>query len=460
MATAMDSAIQDASKAIDTSSIGANTVQGLQMGMSLAQRQQDIEAKRQQIQFQQQQQEMQKGEWLHSQLSQVSSENDPKLRAALVNNLNDQYPKIFDGRRLDPTQAELLKKSPTYNDKIVALTRVRKAMLENNFSGMSDFDKQVVNGMSSADVSQQLGHLNTIQTQESAIVKALTMVHVATPQAAAQTGQSQSDLQQTLSQNNPTLARQQMVALRSDDQASKAGAAYDGALKKTYIQKQALDRATHTLTDPNTPITPQIFKESEKEFVTALTGSGATGIGQTEKTEYNDLHLKMAEAMQKYGNKMQDLRVEAPELVNQLQSSINRLSGAYADNMEETTSKVDSNFSQSSNPKVQEMRKLKTKDYAPKYHAAAFGQSGQAPVPGQPSQPGQNAQPGVNPGLAAIPQPAANKPTPSDSEQIEVQARERLRQVRAANKAGLPISYTEQQVKDTYKNLTGRELVQ
>lgn len=454
--SAVDSAIQDASKAIDTSGIGANTAQGLQMGMSLAQRQQDIENQRNQLQFQQQQAEMQKGDWLHSQLSQISSENDPKLRGALVDNLDDQYPKLFGGRRLDPTQAELLKKSPPYIDKVGALTRVRKGMVDNDFDGVSDFDKEVVNGMSSSDISQQLGHLNTIQSQESTIIKALTAARVATPQAAAQTGMSQDDLQTKMNQNNPMNARAAMVNLRSDDQASKAGASYDTALKKTFLQKQALDRATHTLSDPNTPLTPQIFRESEKEFVTALTGNGATGLGQTEKTEYNDLHLKLAEYMQKYGNKMQDLRKEAPELVQQLQSSMNRLSTAYQGNMEDTTSKVDKNFAESSNPKVQAMRRLKTKDYAPQYYADSFG-SEQAPsAPGSANA----AAPGPNPGLAGIPQAAPAKLSQAELESMDTKARELLRQSRESQKAGTPFKYTEQQIKTTYKNKTGKDLVE
>lgn len=449
MVTAVESAIQDASKAIDTSGAAANSSEALQMGMSLAQRQQQIEQKRQEIDFQRAEQEKQKGDWLHSQMSAITVENDPKIRAHLVDNLAELFPKMFDGRRFDPAQQELFKKSDSFIDKAGALTRVRKMMAENNFAGISEYDKGIVNGMSSADIAQQLGNLNNIHKNEDTITKALIQSRIATQSAAEKAGTSKEELQQTMNQNNPMAFRKASVDLRADDQASRAGSAYDKSLQKLYVQKQALDRASHTLTDPNTPITPQIFREAEKEFVTAMTGSGATGLSQSEKTEYNNMHLKMAETLQKYGNKMVDLRKVAPELVNQLLSSNKRLSEAYGENMEDTVSKVDKNFSESSNPKVQAMRRAKTKDYAPKYHAEKFGDEAD-----------QEPEPGVNPGLAGVPQSATPKPSQSDMEAVDNQARERLRQARAAQKAGLPLSFTEQQVKDTYKKITGRDLVE
>lgn len=442
---AMESAVNAASQAMDTSGIGKNTMEGLQMGMSLAQRQQQIEQARQEMNFKAQQAEMQKHDWLHSQLQSAASENDPKIKGVLLDNLDEQFPKLFEGKRMNPTTVELMKKAPLFLDKVQAAVRVRNAMRTGRFDKISDFDNEVVNGMTNPDVSAVLGHLNTIQQSESQIIKGIQTLGFTPAQAQAiAKGETSPEEQQKQMAASPKYtaqnARKGMLDARLDDQASNAGKAFDAGVSKLYTQQQALDRAQHTLSDPNTPITPQIFREAEKEFVTALTGSGSAGLGQTEKTEYNNLHLKIAEYLQKYGNKMQDLRTAAPELVKQLDSSMARLSGAYSSNLEDKAQKIDANFSQSGNEKVHAIRREKLKQYAPNYYKTKFAQQDEMET-----GTGNHLEP---------------KKSPADMENIDNMAKERVRQAREAQKSGVPVSFTEDQVKETYKRLTGKDLVE
>lgn len=463
MAFAMDAAIQQASQAVDTSGIGANSLQGLQLGMSLAQRQQQVEQQKQQMEFQRQQMEMKKGDWLHSQLSQISSEDDPKIRGALVDSMSDQYPKLFGGRRVDPTQMELLKKSPPYLDRVAAMTRVRKAMADGNFSNLSDFDKEVINGMSSSDISTQLGHLNTIQSQEMNITKALTAARVATPQAAAQAGTSQEELQQNLTQGNPWQARvtsqQSMQAQQTVNKDTLMNAykqRLDGASRVNDLIKDAephVDPDTGKTIPGKIKTNAAFLGQLNAEISRLETGSQTPGLTASEKTEYTSAVADFTRIKDRITGKPSD--AVSPEIIKQIRGTMNSMTDSYMQSVDDRYSSLASGLTPIQQPIVQAKWAQDAKNYSSRFgHWAPESKIGQ-----QQAQPA--AQPGVNPGLAApAPNPAPNRPNESELGEIEATARERLRQARAAQKAGTPVSFTEQQVKDTYKKLTGKDLVE
>lgn len=443
MASAMDAAVDNSSKALDTSGIGKNTVEGLEMGMSLAKRAQDIDQKRQEMQFKQQQVDMQKHDWMHDQLKGALSEDDPKLRGVLLDNMSEQFPKLFDGKRMDPATMELMKKAPAFGEKMLAAVRVREAMRTGNFDKLSEFDEHVMNGMTSSDIASKLKELNTIKTNEAMIIKGVTAKGVATPQAAQAAGMDQGEMQEIMNRNNPGNARMAMADLRKDDQASKAGTAFDTATKPVFKQIQALDRGVHTLKS-DSKLTPQMFREIEQEFSNALSGSGAAGLGKLERTEYNSIGLKAAEIKQKYGDKPVDLKKEEPAFVNQLADSMYRLNQAYGENMEKIATNVHENYGQTSNPKVQEMRKRKLQEYAPNAYAKMYGGDGvdgseQQSMPSNPGNP-ENKGP---------------KMTSERKAELKQLAIEKLKQIKSSPPGLIPVS--EQDVRDKYKFMTGED---
>lgn len=437
MASAVDSAIQDASKAIDTSGIGQNTAAGLQMGMSLAQRQQDIDAKKQQIQFQQQQQEVQKGDWLHSQMSAITSENDPKVRHALVDAMADSFPKMFDGKRMDPGQQELMKKSDSWIDKTGALVRIRKSWAANTPQSVSDLDKEIVNGMSSSDIATNWGHLNTMQSNETAIIKALIAKGIAPKQAEAMTGQSQEQMQQTMQQNSPFMARVQSQQTMAAQQAVNKD-----TLMNAY--KQRLDGASRVndlINDAkagNIKTNGPLLGQLNAEIARLETGSQSPGLTASEKTEYTSAATDFSRLKDKITGKPSD--AISPEIIKQISGTMNSMTDSYMRSIDDRYGTISSGLTPVQAPVVKAKWEQDKQAYAKRFgHWAGTDPQSKMLQPENPPAP---------------------KQSPADVESIDSMAKERLRQARAAQKAGTPLSFTEEQVKTTYKNITGKDLVE
>lgn len=444
MASAVDSAIQDASKAIDTSGIGANTAAGLQMGMSLAQRQEDIEAKKQQIQFQQQQQEVQKGDWLHSQMSSITSENDPHIRKQLVDSMAESFPKMFDGKRMDPAQQELLKKSDSWIDKVGALTRIRKAWSSNTPQSVTDLDKEIVNGMSSNDIATNWNHLNSMQSNETAIIKALIAKGIAPQAAASVAGQSPEQMQQTMAQNSPFMARVQSQQTMAAQQAINKD-----TLMNAY--KQRLDGASRVndlINDAeagNIKTNGPLLGQLNAEIARLETGSQSPGLTASEKTEYTSAATDFSRLKDKITGKPSD--AISPEIIKQIKGTMNSMTDSYMRSIDDRYGTLSSGLTPVQQPVVKAKWDQDKVAYSKRFgHWAG-------------TQPGVSAG-GVNPGLAGVSQTNVPKPSQADLDIIDSTAKERLRQARAAQKSGQPITFTEQQVKDTYKNITGKDLVE
>lgn len=474
MALAIDQAIQQASQAIDVSGIGKSTSDALNMGMSLAQRQAEVEKNKQELAFKAQQLDLQKHDYFHDKLNQVINEDDPKLRGALVDSLNDEYTQMF-GQRMNPAFPELMKKSQPVLDKLRALYNVRQAFRTHKPDQISQFDNQVTEGMSSKNFSDSWKQLNDIDQNQNGILKALTAqgVNPLTAGPALQEG-NQNALQEAMNlapRARMAATNRSRLAMSLDNQAASAGERFekDTPLNKLYQQTQGLDRANHTLQNQDTTLTPQIFREVEQEFSQALSGPGNASLGKLERTEMQSIAIKADDFWQKYKNQPVDVRKNAPQLVQQLQASIDRLHGAYSSNMEDRAQVIGQNFDASDNPKVHAVLQEKYSKYAPRYYEQKYGESTGA------NQAAASAKAAGSPSGQVAPTPAPNAPggAANDTTQnpnpepkvmqdqralLRSQAVAKLSQIRNSKPGTL--TTTEKDVRDKYKLLTGEDLVE
>jgi hypothetical protein len=440
MPNAMDAAIESASKAIDTSGIGANAISGLQAGMSLAQRQQQIEAQRQQLQFQQQQQEMQKHDWLHSNLKTAISEDDPKLRGALLDNMSDQFPKLFDGKRIDPATLELMKKSDTFVDKMASVSRLRNAMRTNNFRGLSDYDNEVLGHMTSSDMQAKLQDMTSVQNQEAQLLKALTMTRVATPQAAAVSGQSQSDLQQTMNQSAPGQLRANVQQKMQAQQAVNK----DQPLN-TY--KQRLEGAARVFDLIHDAESGKVVKNKaflgqlNAEVARLETGSQSPGLGASEKTELLDKKASLEGLIESFTGDPED--AVRPGMIKQVKGTMTSMVDSYQQSIHDRYGTLAAGLTDIQKPIIEQKRLADVASYRKKFGHWA---------PEEPESMGE----GLSTPAAA---PAKPKITADQAAIYKQKALSRLDQLRNAP-SGVQLNFTEQTVRDAYKTATGKDLVE
>lgn len=437
----VQTAMGNAQQAMDISGVEKNSSEGLQLGMSLASRQADFEKKKQDLQFQQQQHDMQKHEWMHGILSDAVSENDPKIKSMLLDNLNDQFPKIFDGKRMSPTMLEAMNKSPDFMQKMGAVIRIRKAAMNGKPELIPDLDKEVLNEMTNPDFTSTLQKVNQMHSGEDGIIKALTSQGVATPQAAAATGQSQDEMQANLNNSPKYVMRKGMLAARLDDQASKVGDSYEKntKLSTTYTATQKAGRDLSMMNDTTNPLTPQNLSEMEMTIPQLLGGAGASSLGGVERVEMETAQRKLADFQQKYSGKPVDMRQKDPELVNQIQHTIQRLKGANEQAMEQIAGGIHNQFQQSGNEKVHAVNKAKLLQYAPDTYSKIYG--------------AQSPQANINP---ATGEPAQPKITDDMVSGLRSQAMQAIQKVKAAPQG--TVSVTEDQIKQKFKSMTGHDL--
>ncbi len=93
----------------------------------------------------------------------------------------------------------------------------------------------------------------------------------------------------------------------------------DPIAKASETNLASLQKSQAVLDNTAVPLTSQLLSDAEQDQASAmqLRGQGATE-GKISRTELVTLGRKLAEARQKWGNQIVDLRKEEPELVNQI----------------------------------------------------------------------------------------------------------------------------------------------
>ncbi len=131
-----------------------------------------------------------------------------------------------------------------------------------------------------------------------------------------------------------SLRRQELGDARTDRLMTGIGNRMenDPVLKPSMVNLASLDKARGILNNPSLPLSSQVLSDAEQDIANAMSlrGNGATE-GKIKRTEMETLGRKIAELKQNIGNKVVDLRKEAPDIVEQIKNLNNALTDDYVD---------------------------------------------------------------------------------------------------------------------------------
>lgn len=429
MAFAMDTAISDASKAVDVSGIGKDTTEGLQMGMSLAQRQQQLEQQRQALQFQSEQNEMQKHDWLHAQLGTALGENNPQLRKVYLDSLNEQFPKVFDGKRMDPATLKAAEKVPSVGDALLAAGRIRSSMMTNHPEQIKQMDMDVMNGLTgptSENLKQILGAPGLeLQYQKFMMQQQQNEKNNQFKEERIDQGNTRIDIGQNnkaqATVNNDPLLKQYLPRL-------------DGAAKINDL----IESAKSGKVVPNSAFLGQLNAEMSR----LETGSQSPGLGASEKTELTDASAKLAKLKEYVTGNPSD--IVSPGLIKQAQGTINELSDSYMNTVDNRFETLKSGATDAQQQIIGNKHETLKGQYRKRFGRWAGDSDESAQTPA---------------GMGATKPPIMQAQQPKITNDVKSQAlsaaQGRLQQLKSAPPGTL--NFTEQQVKDVYKQVTGSD---
>lgn len=142
------------------------------------------------------------------------------------------------------------------------------------------------------------------------------------------------------------------VEVMRDDQASKAGHAFEEPLMNQMTNtKNNLDRAMQML-NGKTPITAKNFAILQQDMINAMAPGGAATEGKVSREMVHTLQDSLNDLALKFGN-VKDLRQAQPQVIQQLRDTINGVRSDYATAAKQRVKEIGSNFSDVGNPKVQ-----------------------------------------------------------------------------------------------------------
>lgn len=121
---------------------------------------------------------------------------------------------------------------------------------------------------------------------------------------------------------------------RTDRMLSALGTRFenDSVLKPSNVNLASLNKSKTMLENTTAPLTSQSVSDVEQDIASALSlRPGVLSEGKIRRTEIEDLNRKLGEFKQKWGNKMVDMRTEAPEIVDQLRKVNQILVDDYED---------------------------------------------------------------------------------------------------------------------------------
>jgi hypothetical protein len=109
----------------------------------------------------------------------------------------------------------------------------------------------------------------------------------------------------------------------------------DPVVKTATLNLESLNKGMNLLNNPDSKITPQILSDAEQDLANSLAFKNNSGTeGKLKRTETETLNRTLAKLKQKYLNKPDiDMRVEDPQLVEQVKNTINLLANDYSDTL-------------------------------------------------------------------------------------------------------------------------------
>lgn len=341
MATMMEHVSGELSKPLDISGIAKGSADALHAGMALAQRRQELELKRQELETNKKYAQVQTGYFVMGKLKEIALEKDPAMKKIMIEGLDSQMREMGLGGVPKGTQVWM--KTPSYGEMYMKAYRVFSFMQEHK----PEEAEKIIMGLPE-HVQQP-----TLQLVDS--FRAAAGAQAKIDQFKSQQAQREERLNQG----------QQRIEKVKDDQATAAGRSFDNdkLLTQYSRQKDALARALHTIKSGGI-ITPQLKAEIEREIGTAIAGQGIVSEGAINRLEFNPAAVKVAQWLQNIGNKPVDLKKTAPEVIGFLEDTITRLNDAYAVGLKNRAETIAKNFEQTSNPKVQAIVDAKLKKYS------------------------------------------------------------------------------------------------
>jgi len=342
MGTMMEQMSEVASKPLDTSGIEKGTMQGVQLGMQLAERRAQLEQQREEMEQKREYLKMQQGYFVLGELQKISLQKDRTVRKVLIEGLDSQMREMQIG--VLPKGTAALLQNEDFGAKLSGAINVINAV--------SDLDpekaKAAVKQAPQLLVGDTMGFLQEVGTisKQRASLDKLAQVQQASKMRSEAIGQR--------------------VGMAQDKQASDAGKSFDNdkLLSTFYRQKQGLDRALHTMETVKV-LTPQDLNEIQTELATALSNTSQVPVSREQRVTMSTLQTEIATRMQQANGKPVDIRAFAPEIVAKLKDTLQRLGDAYGSNMKQRADMIADNFGQTSNPKVKAVVDAKLSQYAP-----------------------------------------------------------------------------------------------
>lgn len=441
----MDVAASAIAKPIDISGITSDSMSGLQAGMDVAKRRQDLDAKKQELQFQRDQHDLNKIDWFHNSLKDVAGENNPQLRKIKMDQFSQDYFKI-SGQRMNPAIEEAIKKVPSLGDAILAAGQVHAALQDPSLNvpqnTLLQHGKQVMN-LVSGDIGTYLKEMNGSKDAlaQLQMQKALIGAKVATNQGAAAAGMSQEDLQTQMNQGNSAQLRvtsQQKMAAQTQVNKDSLMNAYKMRLDGAGRVYDLINDAAAGKVKTNKAFLGQL----NAEVARLETGSQSPGLGQSEKTELVSAAAQLEGLKEKFTGKPEDAVPQA--VIQQVKGTMDSMVGSYQDAIHQRYATLSAGLQPSQKPIVEAKKNADIEGYKKK-----FGYwKGMDAVAAEPEgQPQTNAAGAKSGNLTQDQQATARS-----------NALARLKQLRASQPGAL--SFSEQTVKDAYKAATGKDLVE
>ena len=309
----------------------AQTAQGQTVGnainaYTLAQ---DTQMKREKLEQDKQQNELNKANWLNSQIVAIGRQPEGAARDLMLKGFSRQLPSVVPGANPDIT--ELFKRDPEM---------LRKATeAAQHYMNNQQFDPTALNGFFSMSTPEAIDTMNKA-AENIAKIK------------AAQLGM--------------TAVKRDALEEQMNVNAGRVGQLYeqDAILKLSKTNVNALKRSENILSNPKLPVTAKDLNLAYTDYINAVAAGGAATEGKitrelpdTFETMKNDLLLKVGVNA--------DLRKTdaGKALIEQLQGRITGVHHDIQQAIAEQAKNLHTSNSLSSNPKVKAVNDLKLQQY-------------------------------------------------------------------------------------------------
>lgn len=156
---------------------------GLEAGMNLAQRQQQLDQQKQDLQFKKDQHTAQVYSTLHDSLHQATQEDDPAIRKALIEEWGNNYQQLT-GNKANPAIMKLADKSDTFRDRLGNYMQMYKAIQEHDPDQLQKLNPELDYAMTGSP-SDAIKSLASFQSNQLALQYKQSMMENAQKKTSA-----------------------------------------------------------------------------------------------------------------------------------------------------------------------------------------------------------------------------------------------------------------------------------